>query len=97
WTLDISARRLCRGSHSIVLDPKPHSVLLHLLDRATEFVTVEELMSRTWGDVVVGDNVVHQAIARLRQALGDDARHPTYIETCAGEPEGDFACVRAAR
>jgi len=81
WTLDIGTERLTHGDDEHVLDPKELSVLLHLIDRAPEVVTTEALLSRTWPDVVVGDNVLHQVMTRLRRALGDDARHPRYIET----------------
>ena len=38
------------------------------------------LLDRVWPDVVVVTNVVYQAIAQLRKALGDEARAPRYIE-----------------
>lgn len=80
-TLNIGTERLIRGDEDRALDPKELSVLLHLIDRAPDVVATEGLLSRTWPGVVVGDNVLHQAIARLRNALGDDARQPRYIET----------------
>lgn len=81
WTLDVGTQRLIRGDESHVLDPKALSVLLHLIDRAPEVTSRDGLIDRTWPDVVVGDNVLDQAIAQLRRALGDDARNPRYIET----------------
>lgn len=81
WTLDMGTERLLRDSDECQLDPKELSVLLHLIDRAPEVVTSEGLLSRTWPDVVVTDNVLRQVITRLRRALGDDAKHPRYIET----------------
>ncbi|MGD8418201.1 MAG: TIR domain-containing protein [Pseudomonadales bacterium] len=81
WTLDVGAQRLSRGNQSHRLDPKAQSVLLHLIDRAPEVVSREGLMNRTWPDVVVGQNVLDQAIAQLRKAFGDDSRNPVYIET----------------
>ena len=81
WTLAVSARRLVRGDTEHVLDPKEFSVLSVLAERAPEGVSTSELMDRVWSDVVVGDNALHQVIARLRKTLGDDPRNPTYIET----------------
>ena len=81
WTLDVGTERLIREGEEHALDPKELSVLLHLIDRAPDVVTTEGLLSRTWPDVVVGDNALQQVIARLRRALGDDARQPRYIET----------------
>jgi DNA-binding winged helix-turn-helix (wHTH) protein/TolB-like protein/tetratricopeptide (TPR) repeat protein len=81
WALDVGSQRLTRGDESHALDPKALSVLVHLIDRAPEVVSRQGLIERTWPDVVVGDNVLDQAVAQLRRVLGDDARHPTYIET----------------
>src|SRR5690606_18642573 len=64
-----------------VLDPKELAVLLLLAERAPGAVSTDELLDHVWPGVVVGDNVVHQVITRLRRALGDDARRPRYIET----------------
>lgn len=81
WRLDVGTQRLRRGNEERTLDPKALSVLLHLIDRVPEVVERDALIARTWPDVVVGDNVLDQAIAQLRRAFGDDARNPRYIET----------------
>lgn len=81
WSFDVGTQRLFRGEESNVLDHKAVSVLLHLADRAPEVVSRRGLIERTWPDVVVGENVLDQAVAQLRRALGDDARDPKYIET----------------
>jgi hypothetical protein len=39
------------------------------------------LLSAVWPGVVVGDEALSQAVTKLRKALGDDVRAPTYIET----------------
>src|SRR5512134_1530090 len=54
-------------------------VLVALVEAAPGVVPVTTLLDRVWARVVVGDNVVHQAISQLRRALGDDARTPRYI------------------
>ena len=45
------------------------------------FTLPEELLERIWPGVVVGDDVLTQAIIKLRKALGDDSRLPRYIDT----------------
>jgi adenylate cyclase len=62
------------------IEPKAMDVLVLLADAAPDVVSTTSLLERAWPEVVVGDNVVHQAIARLRKTLGDDARSPRYIE-----------------
>ena len=95
WTLDVGTERLMRGEEVHGLDPKELSVLLHLVDRAPDVVTTDGLLSRTWPDVIVGDNVLRQVVARLRRALGDDARNPRYIETLPRR--GYRLCAEVAR
>jgi hypothetical protein len=58
-------------------------VLEILLERAGDVVTREELQSRIWhADTFVDFNhSLHNAVARIREALGDSAEKPRYIET----------------
>jgi len=63
------------------VDGKSMRVLLCLVDAAPEVVSTQALLDAVWGDVIVNDNVVHQALTHLRKALGDDTKQPTFIET----------------
>jgi len=83
WCLEPGIQRLVSGDRSHQLDPKQMAVLMHLIERAPELVSHDELLSRNWPGVVVGDNALHQVIRQLRRLLGDDARRPVYIETLA--------------
>src|SRR5579862_5825273 len=47
-------------------------ILTALLERPGVLVSKAELMSRVWGNSVVGDNALHVHIAGLRKALGDE-------------------------
>jgi DNA-binding winged helix-turn-helix (wHTH) protein/Flp pilus assembly protein TadD len=62
------------------VDSKAMAVLVCLAQVAPAVVSRSELLDRAWPNVIVGDNVLHQAITRLRKVLGDDARSPRYIE-----------------
>ncbi len=81
WVLDISTQRLTRGDDARLLEPKDVSVLLHLVEADGSLISTEELLDRSWPGAIVGDNVVHQVIRRLRKAFDDSARNSTYIET----------------
>jgi TolB-like protein/DNA-binding winged helix-turn-helix (wHTH) protein/Flp pilus assembly protein TadD len=54
-----------------------------LLERPGELVTREDLRRRVWPNESFGDfdQAVNVAIAKLRNALGDSAENPRYIET----------------
>lgn len=62
---------------------QPLLILLKLLERADQLVTREELRTILWStDTFVDfDNGLNMAIKRLREALGDVAERPTFIET----------------
>ena len=62
------------------VDTKTMDVLVALVDAAPHVLPAAELLDRVWPNVVVGDNVLHQAITHLRAALGDRAREPRFIE-----------------
>jgi len=55
-----------------------------LLQRPGELVTREELQSRLWLETVVDfDHGINKAISKIREALGDSAQHPRFVETVA--------------
>jgi pimeloyl-ACP methyl ester carboxylesterase/DNA-binding winged helix-turn-helix (wHTH) protein len=62
------------------IDAKSMDVLLALAEVAPAVISGAALLDRVWPNVVVVDNVVYQAIAQLRKALGDDAHAPRFIE-----------------
>src|SRR5262249_10534261 len=65
------------------LQGQPLEVLAGLLNRAGDVVTREELRAQIWtADTFVDfDHSLHNAIARLREVIGDSADMPRYIET----------------
>ena len=67
------------------LQEQPFEVLSLLLERPGEVVTREELRDRLWpADTFVDfDHSVNAAIKRLRDALGDSAENPLFVETLA--------------
>ena len=56
-------------------------LLLCLVERAGEVVSIDELLNQVWSGVVVSPDSVYQAVASLRRQLGDDAKEPAYIAT----------------
>ena len=71
-------------------------VLTTLADGSGRVVTREELLSGVWPGVVVGDEALTQTIIKLRKALGDNPRSPSYIETISKRGYRLIAPVRAA-
>ena len=83
FTVDAGSYRLFRGTEVIPLSPKIIDLLLYLVARQSALVPKDELFTALWPDVAVTDNALTQAVSELRQALGDDASTPTYIQTVA--------------
>src|SRR5258708_17361817 len=85
FELDLRAGELRRNGMRIKLQEQPFQVLAQLLEKPGEVVTREELQKRLWpADTFVDfDHSLNAAIRRLRDALGDSAENPTFVETVA--------------
>ncbi len=83
FELDLRAGELRKRGVKLRLQGQPLQVLAILLESAGNLVTREELRSQLWpADTFVDfDHSLHNAIARIREALADSAETPRYIET----------------
>jgi TolB-like protein/DNA-binding winged helix-turn-helix (wHTH) protein/Flp pilus assembly protein TadD len=74
---------LRKAGVKIRVQQQPLKLLAMLLERPGDVVTREELRGRIWAEENFGDfdQAVNIAIAKLRNALGDSAESPRYIET----------------
>jgi TolB-like protein/DNA-binding winged helix-turn-helix (wHTH) protein/Tfp pilus assembly protein PilF len=81
--LNISAGELRKRGVKIKLQEQPLQILIMLLLRQRQLVTREELRKTLWpSDTFVDfDHSLNSAIMRLREALGDSADSPRFIET----------------
>jgi DNA-binding winged helix-turn-helix (wHTH) protein len=82
---DASTGELRRSGIRVKLHAQPFQVLFLLLQRPGEILTREQICRELWpGDTFVDfDHGVNSAINRLREALGDKAASPRFIETLA--------------
>ena len=83
FELDLRTEELRKHGVRLRLQGQPLQVLAALLKRAGDVVTREELRAQIWTtDTFVDfDHSLHNAIARLREVLGDSAERPRFIET----------------
>jgi len=81
FMVDLEAWRLSRAGRQIHLDPVVLKLLVYLIANNDRLVTRQELMDTVWGDTVISESALFQAVARLRKALGDDSATHRYIET----------------
>ena len=83
FELDVRAGELRKRGVKLRLQGQPLQVLGTLLRHSGELVTREELRTEIWpADTFVDfDHSLHNAIARIREVLGDSAQKPRFIET----------------
>jgi DNA-binding winged helix-turn-helix (wHTH) protein len=81
--LDPRTGELYRNGKTSQLSLQPLQVLLILLERPGQLITRNELVRRVWeeGTFVDYDQGLNKVVNKLRDALGDSAEQPTYIET----------------
>ena len=83
FEVDLTAGELRKGGMKIKVHGQPFEVLAMLLERPGEIVPREEFKQKLWPtDTFVDfDHGVNTAINRLREALGDSAENPRFVET----------------
>lgn len=83
WLVQPSLNRLSRDGRSAQLRPKVMDVLQALAAKPGDVVAKERLIEEVWAREFIADSALSRAVFELREALGDDPHHPTYIETIA--------------
>ncbi len=85
YEADPRSGELRKNGIKLRLQEQPFQILLVLLDRPGEVVTREELRQRLWSNdtFVDFDHGLNTAINKLRDAMGDAAANPRFIETLA--------------
>jgi len=83
FELNLDAAELRSNGNKTIVPGQPFQVLVTLLDRPGQLVSREQLKERLWpSDTFVDfDQSLNKAVARLREALGDSAENPRFIET----------------
>jgi DNA-binding winged helix-turn-helix (wHTH) protein len=82
---DAATGELRRQGIRVKLNAQPFQVLLMLLERPGELLTRDEISRELWtdGTFVDYEHGVNSAVNRIREALGDSASNPRFVETLA--------------
>src|ERR1700683_5325185 len=85
FEVDLAAGELRKSGRRIRLQEQPFQILALLLERPGEVITREEVRQKLWpADTFVDfDHSLNTAINKVREALGDSASSPRYVETLA--------------
>lgn len=83
FDLDLDAGELRRAGRLVRLQPQPFKLLALVVRRAGSIVTREEIRAELWtdGTFVDFDQAVNFAIKQIRDAVGDSADRPVYLQT----------------
>jgi DNA-binding winged helix-turn-helix (wHTH) protein len=71
------------GGEKVKLQERPFQILAALIERPGEVLTRQEIQQKLWPtDTFVDfEHSINTAVKKLREALGDDAENPRFIET----------------
>src|SRR5580693_7930811 len=81
---DLRTGRLTRNGRRVRLQEQPFRLLTMLLEEPGQLVTRDTLHSRLWPTTTIDfDHGLNKAISKIRDALGDAAENPRFVETVA--------------
>jgi Tol biopolymer transport system component/DNA-binding winged helix-turn-helix (wHTH) protein len=97
FEIDLKSEELRRSGVRIHLQSQPFKVLAALLENPGEVVSRESLQQQLWGadTTVEFSHSLGIAINKLREALGDHAENPRFVETLAKRGYRFIAPVRS--
>lgn len=81
WHCKLSTGEISNGHETQTLEPKAIELLFFLAHNHSTVLHKDRIMEAVWNNAVVSDDVLAKTISKLRKALGDDPKDPTYIET----------------
>lgn len=82
--IDRTAQQVRRGDGVLPISGLSWRLLDCLLAHGTDVVGFDVLAQQVWAPAVVGEDAISQRVKLLRQALGDDSRHPRYLRSVRG-------------
>ena len=80
-TVEKTNYRVLKRGQVRILEPRAFDVLVYLIQHRGRVVGKEELFEQVWKRSFVTDSALTQEIRQIRQAIGDDAGAPRYVET----------------
>ena len=83
-TFDPDTLQVWRTGQLVHLSPKAFALLSLLIEQRPKPVDKEAIQRRLWPDTFVSDTNLPALVAEIREALGDDARHPRFVRTVHG-------------
>ena len=82
--LNLDTRQLTQDGRAIHLAPKAFELLVMLVQERPKVLSKAELQQRLWPATFVAEANLSNLVAEIREALGDQARSPTFLRTAHG-------------
>ena len=84
FKLDVGNERLMSGDQPVQISNKAFQLLHLFVSKPSRLLTKNEILDAVWGNVCVSEGLIKEYVHDLRLALGDDPKHPKFIETVHG-------------
>lgn len=81
WYVEPDLGRIRRDDHEVHLELRVMDVLVFLACHPSRLVRRQQIIDGVWDGSFISDNTLTHTIAEIRNALGDNASNPEYIET----------------
>ena len=81
WEVRAGACEIARGDTVVKLEPRVMDLLQFFASRPGEVLSRIQLEEQVWPGMVVGYDALTKSIGKLREALGDSEKPPTFIQT----------------
>ncbi len=81
WLVQPHLGRMSQHGRTVAVRPKVMDLLVFMADRPGEVLSKDDLLHGVWGMEALSESALTRSITDLRQALGDSAEQPSYVET----------------
>jgi TolB-like protein/DNA-binding winged helix-turn-helix (wHTH) protein len=81
WRVFLDEDSITRGEQRVRLESMAMNLLVYLASRSGEVVSRADIEKEVWRGGIVGYDAVTSTVIKLRKALGDNAKQPSYIAT----------------
>jgi TolB-like protein/DNA-binding winged helix-turn-helix (wHTH) protein/Flp pilus assembly protein TadD len=81
WLIQPTLGRASRDGQTVRLRPKVMDLLVCLAQKPGAVLSKDEILTTVWRREFVSESAMTRVVTELRHALGDDADHPTIVET----------------
>jgi TolB-like protein/DNA-binding winged helix-turn-helix (wHTH) protein len=83
-TIDVGQRQVLRGDEQLDVGGLTFDLLVAIVESAPNLISHDELVEKVWSGRETSPETITQRAAMLRQALGDHADSPKYVEVMRG-------------